>query len=99
MIEGYIELRTPEVCPVCGEDLDQGALACPECGADEKSGWRVGSETYDGLDLPGESFDYDEFVRDEFGGGSSRTGIHYVWWITALLLVVALATIYFWRRL
>jgi predicted amidophosphoribosyltransferase len=25
---------TPEVCPVCGEEVRRDALACPQCGAD-----------------------------------------------------------------
>src|SRR5436189_1116004 len=34
------KLRTPKVCPVCGEDVPRTASACPECGADHTSGWR-----------------------------------------------------------
>ena len=26
---------TPEICSVCGEDVPRGALACPECGAEQ----------------------------------------------------------------
>ena len=46
-------MKTPEECPVCGEDVPRGALACPECGADERSGWREDAVA-DGLDLPDE---------------------------------------------
>ena len=67
-----IKLKTPDVCPVCGEDVPSGALACPECGADHNSGWRQDAETYEALDLPDEDFNYDEFVRKEFGSSSSR---------------------------
>ena len=39
------------VCPNCGVELPLKALACPECGSDENTGWS--DETmYDGLDLP-----------------------------------------------
>ena len=39
------------VCPNCGAELPLKALACPECGSDENTGWS--DETmYDGLDLP-----------------------------------------------
>ena len=51
----------PEVCPVCGEDVPRGMAACPECGADDRSGWREGAAAADGLDLPDEEFDYDKF--------------------------------------
>ena len=47
----------PDVCPVCGEDVPAGARACPECGADENSGWNTDDAIYDGLDLPDEGFD------------------------------------------
>ena len=60
-------MKTPEECPVCGEDVPRGALACPECGADERSGWREDAGATDGLDLPDEEFDYGEFVQREFG--------------------------------
>ena len=52
----------PENCPNCGADVPANAKACPACGADEKTGWS--EEAYvGGLNLPDESFDYDEFVR------------------------------------
>lgn len=38
-------------CPVCGEPVVVGALACRECGSDEKTGWSDATE-YDDLDLP-----------------------------------------------
>ena len=59
--------KAPKVCPVCGEDVPSTASACPECGADHNSGWREGAETYDAVDLPDEDFNYEEFVKQEFG--------------------------------
>ena len=88
------KLKTPEVCPVCGEDVPSGALACPECGADHNSGWRKDVE-YDALDLPDEDFDYDEFVRREFGSSFKPAGMKTIWWITAILIILASATLYF----
>ena len=89
------KLRTPKVCPVCGEDVPRTALACPECGADHTSGWREDAETYDAVDLPDEDFNYEEFVKQEFGS-SRRPVIKTVWWITAILLVAAFIAIYFY---
>jgi len=89
------KLRTPKVCPVCGEDVPSTALACPECGADHNSGWREDAETYDAVDLPDEDFNYEEFVRQEFGS-TRRPVIKTVWWITAILLVAAFIAIYFY---
>ncbi|MGI8820439.1 MAG: hypothetical protein ACR2ID_06195 [Chthoniobacterales bacterium] len=83
----------PAVCPVCGEDVPRGVLACPECGADHRSGWREEGTNYDGVGLP-EEFDYDAFVQDEFGTGAKPRGIAPIWWITAILLVLAFAAFY-----
>jgi len=44
--------RPPGTCPVCGEDVPTGARACPDCGADARSGWDEDSAIYDDLDLP-----------------------------------------------
>jgi hypothetical protein len=81
---------TPEVCPVCGEDVPRGALACPECGADHESGWREGAEIHDGLNLPDdeEEFDYDEFLQKEFGSSPKPEGVKTVWWVTAIVLIL-----------
>ena len=81
------------MCPVCGEDVPRTALACPECGADHASGWREDAETYDAVDLPDEDFNYEEFVKQEFGS-SRRSAIKTVWWITAILVVAVFVAIY-----
>ncbi len=81
--------RTPKVCPVCGEDVPPRALACPECGADHNSGWKADTDL-DGLDLPDEDFDYDEFVKNEFSTQVKPSGIKPIWWITGIVLLLAL---------
>ena len=91
------KLKTPKVCPVCGDDVPRGALACPECGADHNSGWREGADNYDAVDLPDEEFNYDEFVKQEFGS-SRRPTIKTVWWIMAILVVAAFVAIYFYAH-
>jgi uncharacterized membrane protein YvbJ len=90
------QLKAPEVCPVCGEDVPRGSLACPECGADHNSGWGQDADTYDAVDLPDEEFNYDEFVREEFGSAAKTGAIKTIWWITAILVVVAFIAIYFY---
>jgi hypothetical protein len=82
-------MKAPETCPVCGEDVPEGALACPECGADERSGWR--EEVVDGLDLPDKQFDYDEFVKKEFGREVKPEGMAWLWWAAAVAALLALA--------
>ena len=90
------KLEAPDVCPVCGEDVPQGSLACPACGADHNSGWRIDADIHDGLDLPGnDDFDYDEFTRREFGSGLKPAGIKTIWWITAIIILVVSIALYF----
>ena len=84
--------RPPGQCPVCGEWVYAGQAACGECGACAKSGWR-GEAAGEGLDLPGDDFDYDAFVEREFGGGPRAAGQGRqarIWWWAAVLLLAAL---------
>lgn len=80
--------KPPESCPVCGEDVPRKALACPECGADHNSGWRPDADSI-GQAGDDDDFDYEEFVQNEFGGGAKPKRIQWVWWITAILLLLA----------
>ena len=82
-------METPEVCPVCGEEVPRGAKACPECGADESSGWREDADETGGLDLPDEEFNYDEFVKKEFGNEGKPEGIAWAWWAAAVAALLA----------
>jgi hypothetical protein len=82
----------PESCPVCGEEVPRDALACPECGADERSGWSEDADHSAELGLPDGEFDHEDFVRREFGGGEPQGGIAWVWWaagVAALLGLIA----------
>ena len=90
-----IKLKTTDTCPFCGEDVPGVALACPECGADHNSGWRPDAQGYDGLDLPDEDFDHDEFVRQEFGSSVKPAGMKTVWWVTAILVIIASVALFF----
>lgn len=92
------KLEPPDVCPVCGEDVPRGSLACPECGADHNSGWREDAERYDGLDLPGDDFDHDDFVQREFGSGVIPPGLKTIWWITAIVVLAVSIALYFLTR-
>lgn len=87
--------QPPELCPVCGEDVPRHALACPECGADHNSGWRADAGTYDGVDLGDDAFDYDEFVREEFGTPAVKpAGVKTIWWVTGILMIIAFGAMY-----
>ena len=82
----------PEVCPNCGADVPRNAKACPECGADESTGWAEDAQqaTAADLGLPEEDFDYDEFVKKEFGGGGNPATGNAIWWVTGLVLFIIL---------
>jgi hypothetical protein len=87
---------TPEICPVCGEDVPPGARACPGCGADHDTGWSdEANETT--VDLPDDDFDYEAFVEREFGTGARPAGIRPIWWVTAIILVIVFIGVYLVR--
>ena len=87
---------SPEVCPNCGAEVPSGATACPECGSDERTGWSEAAR-YDDLGLPDELFDYDDFLKREFGGKNTvPRGMARFWWVVAVLLVAGL--VYLWLR-
>ena len=88
----------PDVCPNCGALVPEKARACPECGSDEETGWSDRAQSQR-LDLPDDEFNYDEFVREEFGEEGKRgsavpqvkpRGISWLWWIVGVLLLLAL---------
>ena len=81
----------PEICPNCGAEVPPKARACPECGADEQTGWseRAAAQR---LGLPDDEFDYDEFVEEEFGQkkAAARPPIGWLWWVVAVGLLIAI---------
>jgi RNA polymerase subunit RPABC4/transcription elongation factor Spt4 len=84
----------PEICPNCGAVVPPNARNCPECGSDENTGWSDSAQA-DRLGIPDDNFDYDRFVKEEFSpAGPKPRGIHWLWWLTALILVVLF--LFFW---
>jgi hypothetical protein len=93
------DLPPPEECANCGARIPRGAKACPECGADERTGWRE-SSIYDGVELPDSAFDSDD---DEAGERTRRrpnnvNGIAWYWWLVGLALILLLVAGGFWLR-
>lgn len=87
----------PVTCPNCGADVPRKAKACPECGACEETGWSEAAES-DGLNLPDDSFDYDDYVQKEFGGQRVvPRGIRPFWWAVAIALCLALLSFLIFR--
>lgn len=84
-------LKSPaENCPNCGAAVPRKAKACPECGACEETGWSEEAETGD-LGIPDESFDHDQFVKNEFGAKKIvPRGIGWFWWLVSLLVAGAM---------
>ena len=84
----------PEVCPNCGALVPRQAKACPSCGSDEKTGWSESAHASH-LGLPEEHFDYGEFLKEEFDSGRAKPrGVHWLWWLTALLLILAFMVLF-----
>ena len=89
----------PEICPICGMEVPPNAKACPECGSDEETGWSDRAREQE-LGLPDEEFNYDEFIKEEFGGGDKAEvrprGISWFWWVIAAG-VVTLSLLWLFR--
>ena len=92
------------ICPDCGTEVEVGARGCPRCLEQHRRGRQARRQArrswerdsiYDGLDLPGEDgFDYDEFVAREFGRRPHRRiGIAWYWWLTGLVLLIAVVAV------
>ncbi|MFM8336996.1 MAG: hypothetical protein ACKODK_15675 [Opitutaceae bacterium] len=79
----------PAECANCGADIPPRSHACPECGADERTGWRE-SSVYDGLDLPDSAHD-DE--RPAAPRPKAPGGLSWLWWITGVILLLAFAAV------
>lgn len=80
-------------CGICGATVKANALACPECGADERTGLRrdAGESAYDGLELPeDDTFDYNEFAEREFGSPRPTSGKDLVIKIVAVVLIAVI---------
>lgn len=89
-------MRAPEICPACGAEVPNGARSCPECGSDESTGWSDRAQAQS-LDLPDDEFNYDEFVKREFGHKKPKLHVHWIWWVTAVALLALFAWFFFKR--
>lgn len=78
------------LCPGCDREVVVGK-PCPHCAAKKNAAakpWEQ-EETADGLDLPDEDFDYDEFIGREFGNAPHRKiGIKWYWYGVAVLMLL-----------
>lgn len=88
------------LCPDCGGEVPVGSASCPGCGPrkvaqrmrqkkrrKKKRSWEQDS-AQDGLDLPSNDYDYEDFVEREFGSKPHRKiGITWYWWLTAIVVL------------
>jgi hypothetical protein len=80
----------PAECAHCGAVIPRTAQACPECGADERTGWRETS-IYDDLDLP-ESAWSDDSEAEPKPAPRRVNGVAWYWWcVGAALLAILIA--------
>jgi hypothetical protein len=95
------------ICPGCGAEVRIGSEGCPQCTRQPKPRTRRApkpweqDESHDGLDLDlpeDDTFDYDKFVSEEFGGPGRRSGREWLWWVTALILLAAVFYVFVLRR-
>ena len=83
------ETTPPDECANCGTPIPRTAKACPECGADERTGWRERS-LYDDLDLPESAYE-DDHVRAKRPPAPARVnGVAWYWWVVGALLLAVL---------
>jgi hypothetical protein len=81
----------PSECAQCGAAIPPRALACPECGADERTGWRETS-IYDGLELPDTAWSDDNAEGSPASRNANRhvNGIPWYWWCVGVALLLFL---------
>jgi hypothetical protein len=91
--------RRSFTCSHCGATVARGALACPECGSDAKTGWSEEAESFAGEIPTGydddPDFEYEEVLREAglaADGRPSREQLRRrrVIAVCLLLLVIAL---------
>ncbi len=77
----------PEECANCGATIPRHAKACPDCGADERTGWRETS-VYDDLDLPAEAFEDADAASPAPRAQPTVNGLAWYWWAAAVCLLL-----------
>lgn len=86
----------PEVlhyrCPFCDREVRVGA-PCPGCAKKNKPSRKPWEQerSADGLDLPDEDFEYDDFIAREFGKAPHRRiGVKWYWWLLGVLILAGM---------
>ena len=82
-------LPPPAECANCGAAIPRDAKACPECGADERTGWREQS-VYDEVDLPDEAWKDDTEQAKDPPPSMRVNGVPWYWWCVGAVLLALL---------
>ncbi len=78
-------------CNNCGEEVSLKAKSCPNCGADDETGWKDGINSY--LIEDDDDFDYEEVLAREVHGRSPKSKTK--WWV--VILAFLLLALMLWR--
>lgn len=84
----------PSECPICGAAVPAKARACPQCGADERTGWNEEATRYDGLDLPDAAFDEPDEQKAPIRRSSlGPMSVPWFWWAVGLGILILLVSL------
>lgn len=91
------------ICPYCDTEVRVGG-PCPGCAKKivkfkpaRKS--RKRDHSTDGLSLPDDEFDYEDFIAREFGTAPhKKLGIKWYWWLIGIVALAGMAVVSFWIR-
>lgn len=77
------------ICPECGAEVRVGSKGCSRCASERATKHWEQDEIYDGLDLPDEEFNYEEFVNNELRDQRETPPYRRWWWWVGLALLAA----------
>lgn len=73
-------------CPHCGAFVPQHRLSCPECGSDERTGWKSSEDIeYESVDIPDS---IDELLGQDTSPRESQRRRSFMAGVAFLLIVV-----------
>jgi hypothetical protein len=84
------------ICPFCEIEVAVGQ-PCPGCAkkkrrqTPKRKPWEQ-DKSADGLGLPDDDFDYDDFIAREFGKAAPhrQSGLRWYWWVLALVILIGM---------
>lgn len=83
------------ICPFCDAEVRVGK-PCPGCAKKggksqpAKKPWEQDASA-DGLNLPDDDFDYNDFLAREFGKAPHRkAGLKWYWWVLAIVILTGM---------